>query len=102
MGRGLRAALGVAAMALADLALAGSALAQPPPSPPVASPGQPSLQTEPGDFWADVKAWNEQARRRVARGGRREQAAPAEVPPNPPPNTPRRPRPRPSPNPNPG
>ena len=92
MGRGLRAAL-----VLVAWALPGLALAQPPP--PVAGPGQPTLQTEPGDFWADVKAWNEQARRRAARGGRREQAAPAEVPPNPPPNTPRRPRPRPNPNP---
>lgn len=93
MGRGLRVAL-----VLVALALPGPASAQ--PSPPVAGPGQPTLQTEPGDFWADVKAWNEQARRRTARGGRREQSGPAEVPPNPPPNTPRRPRPRPNPSPN--
>ena len=56
---------------LALAGLAGPAAAQGPTraAPP---PGQPTLQTEPGDFWADVKAWNEQARRRVNRGGGRE------------------------------
>ena len=80
---------------VALVGLAGAAQAQAPlRTPPVPLPGQPTLQPEPGDFWADVKAWNEQARRRVNRGGGREptsQAAPR-------PTAPRRPverRPRP-------
>ncbi len=59
------------------LLLAAPALAQPQPrpgqTPNSQAPGsQPPLTVEPGDFWSDVRAWDEQARRRLGRN-----AAPA-------------------------
>ncbi len=51
--------------------------------------GQPPLTVEPGDFWADVRSWDEQARRRLGRNaapampGRGESAAPAAPRPRP-------------------
>ncbi|SDC79756.1 hypothetical protein SAMN04487779_1002396 [Belnapia rosea] len=69
------------------LLLAAPALAQPQPRPgqtpnsqtpnsqtpnSQAPGGQPPLTVEPGDFWSDVRAWDEQARRRLGRN-----AAPA-------------------------
>ena len=90
----LAAALLVAALLAAP---GGAALAQQRQAPQRAAPppsGQPTLQPEPGDIWADVRAWNEDARRRTGRG-----AAPAlgEVqPPAPRRPTVRKPRPAPA------
>ena len=52
------------------LALPVGAQPQPRPGQPPAAQapnGQPPLTVEPGDFWADVRSWDEQARRRLGR-----------------------------------
>ena len=58
------------------LALAQPVAAQAQPRSGSPGPaGQPPLTVEPGDFWADVRSWDEQARRRLGRN-----AAPAPRP----------------------
>jgi hypothetical protein len=52
------------------LLLGMTAFAQPAPAP--SRNGTAPLQVEPGDVWSDVRAWDEQARRRLGRN-----AAPA-------------------------
>ncbi|MDB5374419.1 MAG: hypothetical protein JWP04_3061 [Belnapia sp.] len=92
--------LSLAGLGLAGLGAAGPALAQQrqPRENPAPQSGNPTLQTEPGDFWADVRAWNEDARRRVERrSGAESRRSPdpggaAPVPPRPPAEG--RPRPR--------
>jgi hypothetical protein len=78
---------------LLGLLLALPAAAQPQQrpgqSPNGQSPsGQPPLTVEPGDFWADVRSWDEQARRRLGRSAAPAMPSPGEATPAP------RPRPR--------
>ncbi|MBL6458793.1 hypothetical protein JMJ55_26020 [Belnapia sp. T6] len=57
------------------LVLGMAAFAQPASAP--SRTGMPPLQVEPGDVWSDVRAWDEQARRRLGRN-----AAPANLMPS--------------------
>jgi hypothetical protein len=72
---------------LLGLLITVPAAAQPQPRPAPLQNGQPPLSVEPGDFWADVRSWDEQTRRRLGRNaapatpGRGEAAAPATPPP---------------------
>ncbi len=71
------------------LALAQPGIAQAQPRSGSAGPnGQPPLTVEPGDFWADVRSWDEQARRRLGRNAAPAMPIPGQATPEP------RPRPR--------
>ena len=71
------------------LALAQPVAAQAQPRSGSPGPaGQPPLTVEPGDFWADVRSWDEHSRRRLGRNAAPAMPRPGEAAPAP------RPRPR--------
>ncbi|WP_043361496.1 hypothetical protein [Belnapia sp. F-4-1] len=82
------------------LGLALPAAAQPQPRPGQPPSSQPPLTVEPGDFWSDVRGWDEQARRRLGRNAAPampragEAASPAPAAPRPRPRRPAQQQPR--------
>ncbi|WP_043342267.1 hypothetical protein [Belnapia moabensis] len=74
---------------LLALPVAAQAQSRPGQAPGAQAPsGQPPLTVEPGDFWADVRSWDDQARRRLGRNAAPAMPTPGDATPAP------RPRPR--------